>query len=148
MALVQITTSYLNDRTSAETLLLNTAKIVDFYEKDASNVIFYYKELEDRREKTNKYETALTKTQFEALFDETLYAARIDLPVLEISSPTKRTFVKTINVSAADVIKAKDIDASTSYLWFARGAFQKVKVKVNATISEIESASSTSVSIA
>jgi hypothetical protein len=147
MALVTVTTTYRNDKVSAETLLLNTAKIVDFYSKDVSNTIFYYKELEDRREKTIKYETALTNAQFEALFDEALYVTRIALPVLEIYSPSKRTFAETLNVAAGDIIKAKDIDTTTSYLWFARGAFQKVKVKVNATIAEIESASSTSDSI-
>ena len=148
MALVQITTTNKNDVASAELLLFNTAKIVDFYPKDASNVIFYYKELGDNREKTNKYETALTQSQFESLFDEALYETRIRLPILEIYSPSKRTVTRTINVAAADVIIAKDIDASTCYLSFGRGEFEKIKVKVNATIAEIESASSSSDSLA
>lgn len=148
MALVQVTTTYKNDITSAETLLLNTARIIDFYAKDASNTIFYYKELGGNRDKSVKYETALSKSAFETLISETLYAERIDLPITYIYSPSKRALATTLNVSAADVIKGIDINTTESYVWFSRGGFSSVKVRVSATIAEIESASSTSESVA
>lgn len=148
MALITLTTTKKNDVTYAETELYNTEKIVDFRAVDATTIEFFYNEIDDRREKTNSYQTASTKAAFEALFNEALYVERVDLPILEIYSPAKRTLNTVLNVKVADVIKAKDIDATTSYLTFARGAFAKIKVKVDATIAEIETATSTSESIA
>lgn len=148
MALAVKTTTKKNNQTYAKSLLFNTERVVDFYSKDASNTIVYYKNQVDRRDATDKYEFALTKAQVEAWFDESLYNTRVDLPILEKYAPSKETFVKVVNVAASDVILGIDIDASTSYLWVARGSFEIIKFKVNATIAEIESASSTSVSIA
>lgn len=147
MALVQLSVTKKNSLDYVYTELFNTARIPDFYAKDATTVIFYYKEIGDKRERTDKYETTLTLAQFEAKFDEILYDERVALPILEIYSPSKEVVTRTINVAVADVIKAKNIDATTCYLWFARGQFESIKVKVDATIAEIESASSTSVSI-
>ena len=148
MALIVKTCTKKNNQAYAKTLLFNTDRIVDFYSKDASNTIVYYQNQVDRRDSTSKYEFALTKAQVESWFDESLYNTRIDLPVLEKFAPSKETFVKVVNVAASDVVIGIDIDASTSYVEVARGSFEIVKFKVNSTIAEIESASSTSVSIA
>jgi hypothetical protein len=148
MSLVQITTSEKRNQASVETLLLNTNRILDFYASSATETVFWYKELEDRREKSIPYKTTLTKAAFETLIAESLAEDRIDIPVTQIYSPSKRAWDVTLNVASSDVVKGKDINTTESFLEVARGAFQKIKLRVSATISEIESASSTSTSVA
>lgn len=148
MALVQVSVLTKNTNTHVKTYLFNTTKIVDFYANSGNTEItFYYKDSEGRREKTDKYTTSLSKSEFEALFVEALVVTRMDLPILEIYSPAKRTVDKSINVAVADIAKAWDIDSTTSYLEFNRSNFETIKVKVDATIAEIETATSTSDSL-
>ncbi|HKL13555.1 MAG TPA: hypothetical protein VJ907_08120 [Halanaerobiales bacterium] len=125
--------------------MLNTARIIAGYAKDASNVIFYYKELGHRREITSKYEAELTMSEFDALFDETLTNERIIIPVTEIYNPDKQVESISLNIGVSDIIKGIDIDTSSCWLWYARGMFRSVKLKVSSTIAEIETASSGSV---
>lgn len=148
MALVQISVLTKNTEDHVKTYLFNTDRIVDFYASSATIVTFYYKDINDGRTRTDKYTTTLTKAQFEALFNETLYVTRLDLPILEIYTPVKQTVTRVVNVAVSEISKAWDISTTTCYLEFTRSDFQTVRLLVDATIAEIESSSSTSVSIA
>jgi hypothetical protein len=148
MSLQQITLTQKNRTTVSRTELFNTALIEDFKADSATTTVFHYTDLDNSKVKSNEYKTALTKTEFESLFDEELLNARMDLPVTEIWSPSPRTVDETINVAVADFVRAWDIDASSSWVLIKRGGFEVVKMKVSATIAEIEGAASTSISVA
>ena len=153
MALIQIPVGYKNGVAYSKTLLLNSDKFGDC-ESNSTYADFWY---EDYGKKVTKYTTSsYTKDQVVALLNSTLYENRIELSMLGKSTTrsnaltTKDLFASatTINVDANKVVKGwTNADTTTSTLQIAIGE-KYVTYKVDATIAEIESASSTSVSIA
>lgn len=153
MALFQVAVGYKNDVAYSKTLLLNSEKVGDVV-SNSSYADFWY---EDYGKKVTKYTTsALTKDQVVALLNSTLYDNRIELSMLGKSLTRSTALVAadlfasatTINIDANKVVKGwTNSDTTTSTLQIAVGE-KYVTYKVDATIAEIETASSTSVSIA
>jgi hypothetical protein len=153
MALIQLAVGYKNGVAYSKTLLLNTDKFGDV-QSNSTYADFWY---EDYGKKVTKYTTsATTKDQVVALLNSTLYENRIELSMLGKSTtrstplPSDDLFASAtvINIDANKVVKGwTNADTTTSTLQVAIGE-KYVTYKVDATIAEIESASSTSVSIA
>ena len=153
MAVFQVTTTYKDRKASAETLLLSTNKVGDI--QAYSTVSEFYYAASDNE--TILYRTALTKDQLTTLVDNaTEFNDRVELPILGKSVVRTKTLgsndlfdsTTTINVDMDNLIQGKDIGStSTSYLLFGFGG-KKILYKVDDTIANIESASSTSTSIA
>jgi len=153
MALFQLTSTYKNNKQSAKTLLLNTAKVGDIQAYSTVSEFFYA----EADNKTTKYRTALTKDQLTTLVNTaTEWDDRVELPILgksivkttKLSTEDLFASTTTINVDMDYLIHGWDIGStSTSYLLFGFGG-KKILYKVNDTIANIEGASSTSVSIA
>lgn len=144
--------SHKNDVAYSKTLLLNSEKIGDI-QSNGSYADFYYAAYGTT---TWKFTTsALTKDQLVALAeDSTLYASRLELPMLgksmvrKVKLATADLFSSTtaISVAASKFIQGYDIDVNTSYCLFELGE-KTILYKVDDVIANIESASSTSVSI-
>lgn len=153
MAWISIALAKKNDNAYVQTRLMNSIKLGDI-KTNGSYADFYYEEYDGT---TSKYTTsALTKDSLVALVDDsTLYADRVEISILGSSSGRKNKLgtadlyasAETINVAASRLVGAVDIDASTCYALFELGK-KTILYKVDATIAELESASSTSVSIA
>lgn len=153
MALFQSTVSYRDRKAYAKTLLLNNknATAIQAYSTVSE---FYYKE---GNRKTVLYRTALTKDQLTTLIDTaTEYNDFVELSMLgksdvkkeKLSSEDLFASATTVNVNMDFFVKGWDIGStSTSYCLFRFGE-KFVLYKVNDTIANIESASSTSTSIA
>lgn len=150
MALVSITITEKNNKLLARTDLYNTEKIVDFHLRTGSTTVteFFYKEIEGRRTKTNKYVTTLSKANFESLFDIETYEDRLDLNITQIFTPTKFDVDRVQNIPVRDIQKCWDIDGSSSFVEYDRGNFETIKINAAHTLAEIAGAVSTSVSVA
>ena len=154
-AWIQVAISHKNDQTFSKTLLLNTAKVGEIKAYSTSYGEFYYS---DYGKKTTKYRcSALTKDQLVTLVTtEQVFDSRIEIPVLG-KSTVKRNKLSTedlfasstvYNVEVAQLIDAWDIGStSTCYARFELGE-KFILYKINDTIADLESASSTSPSIA
>lgn len=153
MALFQSTVTYRNRKAHAETYLLQTKRVTAIQAYNSVSE-FYYNEGD---KETNLYRTALTKDNLTALVTgATEFSNFVELPVLA-KSTVKRNGLSdedlfdsttVINVNMDDLVKGWGIEStSTSYLYFKNGD-KSILYKVNDTIADIESAGSTSVSIA
>lgn len=154
MAWIQVAVAEKNGNTFSKTLLLNTEKVGDIQASDSVAEFWY----EDHGKTTAKYKTSsLTKDQLITLVsDSTLYDERIEIPALG-RSLVKRNKLNdldlfasetVVNVDADKLIDAWDIGStSTCYARFELGN-KSILYKVDDTIANLESASSTSVSIA
>jgi hypothetical protein len=151
MSWFQTTLTERNGKSYAKTVLLNTKKCGESYADSTSCVLYY----NDYGKKTTKLKSSSTQDTVEALLENsTLYNTRVMLPI--IGKSTVRTVElgtedlfssNTRGVTADDLVMAWDIDASTCYALFEQG-FGTVLYKVDDVIANLESASSTSVSIA
>jgi hypothetical protein len=152
---VQVAVSHKNDQTFSKTLLLNTAKVGEIKAYSSSYAEFFYADYGD---KTTKYRcSALTKDELVTLVTaEQVNDNRIELPILgksivkrnKLSSTDLFDSATVYNVELEQLIDAWDIGStSTAYARFQLGD-KFVLYKVNDTIANMESASSTSVSIA
>lgn len=152
-ALFQSTVTYRNRKSYAKTLLLNTNRVTAIQAYSTVSE-FYYKEGD---KKTVLYRTALTKDQLTTLVSSaTVFSNLVELPVLgkssvktaKLSSEDLFASTTTINVNMDHLVFGWDIGStSTSYLLFRYGD-KTTLYKVNDTITNIEGASSTSISIA
>ena len=154
MAWVQVAVAEKNGSTFAKTLLLNTKK---FGEIKANGTVaeFYYEEDSDA---THNFKTsALTKDQLVTLVTtDDLFDNRIELPILAVSKVKKNktnssdnlSSTTVYNVEADTLVWAWDIgtSATTCYGFFRVGK-SSILYRINDTIANLESASSTSVSI-
>ena len=153
MSWISVVVQEKNNKTFAKTLLLNSKKVGSI-QADGTVAIFYY---EDYGDKTTKYKTTtLTRDQLVTLVTtDQVYDNRVSLPVLgksavkrnKLSDADLFSAATEINVELDQLIDAWDIGStSTSYARFALGE-KFVLYKVNDTIANMESASSTSVSL-
>jgi len=146
MALIQVPVTEKNRKSHSKTYLFNTENVGDFY-ADGTSTVFFYVELTNGRRKPVEYKTSTGKTAFETLMDSTLYDNRMDVSAAEKTVTSKETFSKTVNIDVNKVIKGWDIDTTSCYLEVESGGFRVVKYKLNHVIADLESASSTSVSV-
>lgn len=146
--LMQITTTEKDRKTSAETLLLVSSKVCDFWE-DTDGVVFYYKYRDDRREKSVEFKTALTMAQFHQKLNEVANEQYVYVQVTEIYGKFKQALVvnRTYRVNIDQIAYGKNINTTSSYLWIDRGPFELLRLKTTHTIDEIDNIASESFSI-
>jgi len=149
-SLFQVTVTKKNRATYAETLLLTTAKVLDFYEDTDGAVIFHYKDREDRRVKATEYKTAINGAAFHALLLGSENEQWIYIEVTEIANVLigkKEKIVRTVRLNIDQLIYGYDRDTRSSYLFVDRGPFEMLRFKTSHTIAEIDDISSISFSI-
>ena len=152
MAWFRTTLTEKQGKSFAKTVLLNTKKCGETI-ADSTSCVFYYN---DYGKKTTKFKSSSTQDTIEALLERsTQYNDRVMLPILGKSTVrtaelgTEDIFASsnTRGFATDDLVVAWDIDANTCYALFAKGE-GCVLYKVDDVIANLESASSTSVSIA
>jgi|GEM_PF-5546547 len=155
MSWIQVAVATKNGSTFSKTLLLNTKKFGEI-KANGSLADFYYEE--DWNTVHNFKTSALTKDQLIALVTvDDIWDNRIELPILSVSKVKKNktnasddlASTTVYNVEADTLVWAWDIGASatTCYGLFRVGK-ASILYRINDTIADLESASSTSVSIA
>lgn len=151
-ALFQVTVTHKDGTAYAKTLLLSTAKVLDFQtDPEGAGTVFYYLERHDRNVPAILYKTNMTMAAFHALLLEAENEQWIYLEVTEIqnvySKKTSKPAVQVRRVSVDQIIKGYDRDTRSSYLFVNRGPFEVLRYKTSHLIAEIDAAASESFSI-
>lgn len=148
-----VVTTQKNRVDSAESLLLSTSKVLDFYEDSDGGTVFYYLERDGRRDKAIEYKCALNGAAFEALLRGAQNNMWVYIEVTEIYNELNEGLVQrypngqTFRVNIDHIAKGKNRDTRSSFLWIDRGAFELLRFKTSHTIEEIDDISSISFSI-
>lgn len=149
-SLFTVTTTKKNRVTSAETLLLSTSKVIDFYEDTDGGTVFYYVERQDRRCPAVEYKTAINSAAFHALLrgaenDQWIYIEVTEIQNVHNGRTSKD--VRTYRINIDQIIKAYDRDTRSSYIFIERGPFEVLRLKTSHTIADLDNISSVSYSI-
>ena len=140
-----------NRATVSKSLLLNMARITDYYEDSVDGVtVFYYEGLIRRRGNTTEYKSDLSMDQFRAKI-------ALEVPVDFGVNPWLHMYVLTVNdvvrnedyeVQSAKIIQAQDVDNDDydNYceMYIQHGGFEMVKFGLPFSIAELDATQSIS----
>ena len=154
MAWKQVAVATKNGSTFSKTLLMNSKKFGEIKVNGSVAEFYYYEDWNTVHSFTT---SSLTKDQLVALITvEDVFDNRVELPILAVSKVKKNKTNSTDNLSSTtaynveldNLVWAWDIgtSATTCYALFRTGK-ASILYRVNDTIANLESASSTSVSL-
>lgn len=140
---------------TAENILLNRSRVIDWYDDSDDETIFYYKVSEDIKDKAIKIKSQYPILQFETIFNETTSNKFVVVNVRRMNTNC-RSYNDTGGIKLTDITKmripinaivwARTFD-SYQYLWYDRGGHNYVLIETEDTLAEINLSVSSSGSI-
>lgn len=141
---------------TAEDILLNRSRVVDWYENTDDTTVFYYKISDDKKDKAIEIKSQYPILQFETVFNETTANKFIVVNVNKINKNCKSykipvamkadSVISKLHITVNSIVWGRTI-GSYQYLWIERSAGNYVVIETSDSLAEINGTVSASGSI-
>lgn len=140
---------------TAENILLNRSRVIDWYDNANDETLFYYKVSENVKDKTLLIKSQYPILQFETIFNETTTNKFIVVNVNKINTKCRShddwgglktsDVISKLRINVNNIVWAKT-RGDYSYIWIDRG-YQYVLIETGDTLAELNLTVSASGSI-